>query len=223
VTRFRRRTAPAFWAAKEAQWATRAAEWAAIDPLAWEHDRRPLRVWFHELCRAESEPPLCAYCDGSLKEQARETIDHVAPRSVFPALALAWHNLLPACDRCNETNKRDQWSCRLVRPDIDPVDDWFDLDMQTGMLRPSDELDATTRARVRLTIRVFRLNDSHRCSSRARLIRDMHNAWKRDARTLERDHITVEERATRGPYRFVVRRFLDAVPVSTRDATTTAR
>jgi len=75
---------------------------------------------------------------------------------------------------------------------------------------------------VRLTIHVFRLNDQHRCAGRRRVLTEMRNAHKRDARTDERDHSTLEERATRGPYRFVARRFLDAHPPSTRASVTLA-
>lgn len=211
---YRRRVAPAFWSVKEARWAEREASWASIDPLAWEHEGRKLRDWFHELCREEGEPSLCAYCEVSLKEGARETIDHFVPRSVFPELALAWHNLLPACDRCNETYKRDQWSCRLVRPDTDPVDEWFDLNMTNGSLRPSASIESpVVRARVRLTIAVLRLNTPERCAARFRLLKAMHNAWRRGAMR-EHDRLTVTEQAERGPYRLVARRFLDAVPPS---------
>jgi uncharacterized protein (TIGR02646 family) len=54
-------------------------------------------------------------------------------------------------------------------------------------------------------------------------LKAMRNAWKRDAKTLERDHSTAEEYATKGPYRFVARRFLEAVPASTRKAALPAR
>src|SRR5262249_6288736 len=139
------------------------------------------------------------------------------PYHAFPELTLSWWNLFPACDRCNSTYKRTRWSCRLVRPDTDPVEAYFDLDETTGRLRPRAGLDWATRVNVRLTIHVFRLNDSPRCAGRSRVLKEMQNAWKRDAATGARDHPTLEERAERGPYRFVARRFLEAVPVSTRD------
>ena len=216
MTPFRRRPAPAFWAEKEAQWASCAAEWRKLDPLGWRHENRTLRERFHELCREDDDPPLCAYCDGPLNVTARATIDHLAPRKHFQALSLAWHNLFPACDLCNETYKREQWSCAIVRPDTDPVDEWFDLDLITGRVRPSAMVDdPVIRARVRLTIGVFRLNAAARCKARRDVVRDLRNAWKRDAGTREHDRPTVAERAAYGPYRFVARRFLEAVPAST--------
>jgi hypothetical protein len=203
--------------AKEVAWATRQRDWATLDPLAWEHLGRSLREWFHELCREASEPQLCAYCDGELYVTARATIDHFAPRTSFQALSVTWWNLFPACDICNETFKRDQWSCSLIRPDVDPVDEWFDVDLKTGILRPAPEVtDPIIRARVRLTIVVLGLNSSDRCNARRLVVRNLENARKRDAETMQRDHDTLEAMAAKGPYRFVARRYLDAFPVSTR-------
>lgn len=216
MTPFRRQAQPEFWSAKEEQWLALAPTFGDRDPLNdWRHQKRSLGHWFRALVRAPDEPRLCAYCDGSLTEQSRETIDHFLPQHEFPDLALSWWDLFPACDRCNSEYKRTRWSCRLVRPDTDPVETYFDLDEVTGRLRPSPRLDWPTRVNVRLTIRVFRLNDSHRCEGRRRVLREMHNAWKRDAKTRERDEATVDDRVARGPYRFVARRFQEANPPST--------
>jgi uncharacterized protein (TIGR02646 family) len=213
---FRKRPAPDFWAHKEAQWRSHDQdEWTGLDPLGWRHQGRTLRDWFHAECREGGELPLCAYCDGPLQVTARATVDHVAPRSAFQALSLAWHNLLPACDLCNETYKGEQWSCNLVRPDVDPVDDWFDVDLDTGAMRPSAAVDdPLVRARVRLTIVVLRLNTPDRCKARRNVVKAMRNAWKRAAGSREHDRPTVHEQAAWGPYRFVALRFLDAAPIS---------
>lgn len=218
MTPFRRQPEPEFWTAKEEQWLALGPSWGDRDPLnKWFHARRTLGAWFRDLSRAPEDPRMCAYCDGSLMEQSRETIDHFLPRHEFPELTLSWWNLFPACDRCNSAYKKARWSCRLVRPDTDPVDTYFDLDETSGWLRPSARLDWSTRVNVRMTIHVFRLNDSHRCTGRLRVLKEMRNAWKRDAATQDRDVLTLKERAERGPYRFVARRFLEAIPASTRD------
>lgn len=215
---FRRRPAPAFWAEKEAQWAGLApGDWLTRDPLGWHHERLTLRQWFHELCRDEAEPALCAYCDGTLDVTSRATVDHFAPRVHFQALSLAWHNLFPTCDLCNETYKSKQWSCRLVRPDTDPVDEWFDVEPTTGAMRPSAAIDdATIRARVRLTIVVLRLDSPDRCQARLAVVKAIRNAWKRDSKG-QHDRPDAAERAARGPYRFVALRVIDAMPASTPD------
>ncbi len=217
MTPFERRPAPPFWAEKEALWASRSAEWLALDPLGWKHLGHSLRQWFHDSCRDPSEPALCAHCDGDLDVTSRKTVDHHAPRKRFQELSLAWHNLMPCCDLCNETYKGEQWSCALVRPDRDPVDVWFDVNLDSGALRPSPEIhdNPVLRARVRLTIKVFRLNTAGRCKARRDVVRALRNAWKRDARNQEHDRFTVAERVAQGPYRIVAQRFLEAVPSST--------
>lgn len=174
MTPLLRQPEPDFWPSKEQRWHDLAPDWGDRDPLNdWQHRKRSLASWFHELVREESEPRMCAYCDGSLHEQSRETIDHFLPEHAFRELTLSWQNLFPACDRCNSKNKRERWSCRLIRPDTDPVDELFEIDMDTGRLRPRARLDWTMRVNVRLAIRVFRLNDSHRCAGRRRVIQEM--------------------------------------------------
>jgi uncharacterized protein (TIGR02646 family) len=217
VTPFERQPEPGFWAAKEKQWLDLAPDFGERDPLNdWSHQKRSLGTWFRALVRPPGEPCLCAYCDGPLDEQSRETIDHFLPRHEFPELTVSWQNLFPACDRCNSEYKKTRWSCRLVRPDTDPVDTYFDFDELTGRLRPAAHLDWPTRVNVRLTIRIFRLNEKPRCNGRLRVLQEMRSAYKRDAETLERDRPTLEERAKKGPYRFVARRFLEAMPPSSR-------
>lgn len=69
-----------------------------------------------------------------------------------------------------------------------------------GRLLPSARLDAVTIARIRLTIMVFRLNAGHRCRGRLRVVHEVSEAWK------NRREDTLQERANKGPYRFVARR-----------------
>ena len=148
---------------------------------------------------------VCAYCDGSLKLTSPNTIDHFLPRDEFEWLTLEWGNLYPACTLCNSTYKGAQFSCRLLRPDVDPVDEWFHFDAITGALRPTRSLDRRSRARVRMTIRVFNLNETDRCEGRLRVLSAVRDAYRLRGRA------TAEAYATQGPYRFVARRFLKAV------------
>lgn len=155
---------------------------------------------FHRGVRPQGEHPRCAYCSGDLGEQSPETIDHFAPEARFPELGLCWFNLLPACITCNSIYKRDRWSCALVRPDVDPVDGWFDFDPLDGRLYPAASLtDATIVARIRLTISVLGLNRRELCLNRRRLWRDLENAFKGDDKGRLKDAIR------RGPYPFVAR------------------
>jgi uncharacterized protein (TIGR02646 family) len=206
VTPFIRGKEPEFWKSKEQKWL--ASEMSTeIDPLTWEHQRRRLGHWFHELARGPNEPlDRYAYCEGPLGETSPATIDHCAPRSVFPELSLAWGNLLPACHTCNSQHKRDRWSCALLRPDIDDVGRFLDFDELTGELAPKPGLDRYEVARVRLSIRVYGLNTTARCRARLNCVTDLRNACK-----FPSDTLTIEERAKGGPHRFVAQRFLESI------------
>lgn len=212
MMRFNRAPPPLFWREKETQWATR-PDWEDLKPLGWKHERQSLRRWFHQLCRADGGPQLCVYCDGPLNVTSRKTVDHFFPWWQFPELAIDWHNLYPACDLCNEGYKGEQWSCALLRPDLDPVEDWFDIDMRSGKLRANPAIqDITIRARVRLTIRVFGLNETERCTARLQVLSAMRDAWKPDADSDgQRNRPAIVERAKNGPHRIVAVRFLQSV------------
>lgn|GEM_PF-2202522 len=204
MTPFPRQPAPAFWADKERRWQAVLPDRGRRDPLRqWRHEKVSLAARFHDTVREVSEPRACAYCDGSLTETSRETIDHFLPEHAFPELALSWDNLFPACDRCNSTYKGTRWSCRLVRPDTDPVEDLFDFDEQTGRLRPRAALGWPMRVNVRLTIRVFRLNEGARCRARQRVWRTMFLATENAS--ISADY------ASDGPYRFVARKAAKAM------------
>lgn len=202
MKRFERQSEPDFWNAYERRWLDSAK---TVDPLSWELNKRTLAKHFHERVRPQDEAPHCAYCDGYLDTESPSTVDHFFPQSSFPELALSWPNLYPACVQCNSTFKGEKASCALARPDSDPVETWFDFDELTGRLEPAPELDRRTRARVRLTIRVFGLNAVERCKARQRYIRYL-SAWLRS------DQELLQAEAKDGPYRFVTRKFLRARP-----------
>jgi uncharacterized protein (TIGR02646 family) len=205
VTPFDRQPAPPFWASRERRFleGTRAAK-DALHTL--QHERRSLAAWFHELVRPASDPRLCAYCDGPLAETSPQTIDHFIPEHADRTLGLAWTNLFPACACCNSTHKGKRWSCRLVRPDRDPVDRWILFDVETGRVLPAPEIDRRTRARVRLTLGVLGLNTVDRCKARRRLWKSLENAFKTPP-----DRDALREHAEHGPYRFVAALFMKTV------------
>lgn len=203
MRRFERQAEPGFWSEYELRW-LHATTGATVDPLRWQREKRTLAEWFHEVVRAGDEARGCAYCDGPLGLESPETIDHFLPQARCRQLALAWVNLYPACVQCNSTFKGARASCALARPDVDPVDAWFDFDEVTGRLEPAPELDRRTRARVRLTIRVFGLNTTARCKQRQGVLRDLEIAVRLGALDV------VQMAATTGPYRFVTKKFLRA-------------
>ena len=48
----------------------------------------------------------CAFCDGRIGTESRETIEHFRPKSQFPSFAYQWDNLFPCCDMCHAIHAR---------------------------------------------------------------------------------------------------------------------
>jgi len=196
-----RQPEPEFWGDYERSWLHETHR-PSVDPLQWVRKKRTLAKWFHRLVRPKGEPRQCAYCDGPLAIESPETIDHFIPKEASRALRMSWPNLYPACSVCNSSFKKNQWSCARVRPDVDPVEQWFDFDPTNGRLSPAPELDRRTRWRVRVTIRVFGLNATERCTARKAHLRNLENALRcNDIETL----MSLRER---GPYRFIAKKLL---------------
>jgi uncharacterized protein (TIGR02646 family) len=210
MRRFERQPPPDFWASYVVQWLELRARLGAQAPTAkdklkqWQVRQRKLAAWFHDTVRPAGEPRLCAYCDGQLVEQSPQTIDHFVPEHRCPEAGLAWSNLYPSCVSCNSSYKKTRWSWHLVRPDLDPVGQWFDLDPESGKLRvaPEFERQASVRRRVNRTIRMFDLNEPTRCRARRTVLRNVTNALF----SHDREHVSAMRQG--GPYRFVIERVL---------------
>lgn len=211
-----RQPAPVAWADKERSYLAKLDKLTGKAALhGWQHESIKLAHWFHAEVRPRGEPTLCAYCDGQLDETSPKTIDHFLPEESFPHLGLSWANLYPACYSCNTLHKKTQWSCSLLRPDLDLASStedpsfltvfkkWFDFEPMTGVLSPAPGAPRTMRARVRLTIRVLGLNERTRCNARKNRWQDLRNAAKHPL-----DEPRLEEMSLRGPYRFVAIYFL---------------
>jgi uncharacterized protein (TIGR02646 family) len=206
MRRFERQPPPDFWAGRVALWLDMLSQPGAealsakVKLQQWQVKSRKLSRWFLDTVRAAGEPRLCAYCDGTLIQQSPETIDHFVPEHRCPQAGLTWDNLYPACTSCNSSYKGTRWSWHLVRPDIHPVEQWFDLDPESGELRvaPEFQRQAEVRRRVNRTIRVFNLNEPTRCKGRRDVIRNVSNAL------MSHDRAYVNDLKQQGPYRFVI-------------------
>ena len=176
MRRFSRPAPPAQWTEKESAWLTEQL-WLegdppkltarAIDPLGWSWEGRTLRQHYVAVIFGEGDRH-CAYCDGLLGATSGPQIDHFIAKHAAPWLALDWSNLFPTCSHCNSVIKGADWSCRLVRPDIDPVEDLF-IYVPTPLgvaAKPHPALSRSERARVRLTIVVLGLNLPARMKAR---------------------------------------------------------
>lgn len=72
----------------------------------------------------ELDVKTCPYCnrnytfivdekDGKLRPE----IDHFYPKSIYPFLAMSFHNLIPSCPICNHTKKdKDSFNLKLMNP-----------------------------------------------------------------------------------------------------------
>lgn len=62
----------------------------------------------------------CAYCESRMEHVSYSHIEHVLPKSAFPALVCDWDNLVLACTVCN-TNKGNYYDrdCLLLNPYVD--------------------------------------------------------------------------------------------------------
>jgi uncharacterized protein (TIGR02646 family) len=111
----------------------------------------------------------CAFCDGFLGRESRETVEHFRPKRRFPELAYDWGNLFPCCDRC-QSEKKEQFDDRLLKPDDMDYDfsRYFLINFTTGKLEPRPDATATDQARARTSIQLYGLNLPERLIARLR-------------------------------------------------------
>lgn len=111
----------------------------------------------------------CAFCDGRIGVESRETVEHFRPKSRFPELAYAWDNLFPCCDLC-QSMKREQFDPALLKPDDADYafSSYFVVNYKTGEVEPSPHADDTARHRAETSIRLYWLNLPYRTVARCR-------------------------------------------------------
>jgi uncharacterized protein (TIGR02646 family) len=111
----------------------------------------------------------CAFCDGPLGSESRETVEHFHPKTLFPALAFDWDNLFPCCDVC-QSSKREEFDPALLNPCLAGYDfyDFFIVNHKTGEICPSPAASPWDRLRARYTIELYNLNKDTRLLARRR-------------------------------------------------------
>ena len=140
-------------------------------------------AYCQQLCRAPSRS----------EHPDEESIDHFRPRDWFPNLWLDWINLIYACRMCNQ-NKDNKWpgigntydeiSNRLLSTEDSryvsaseyvnltesvsrrPAQQFFDFDINTGKIVPSDQLTHEEWSVARRTIWDLDLNSNYLCNLR---------------------------------------------------------
>lgn len=140
-------------------------------------ERSGLEKWRHpdikRSLRAETKSK-CAYCEASMEDVSFSHVEHLRPKSKFPALAHTWDNLTTACGVCNVA-KADYFieGNECLNPYIDelsnfinPVGPWIDW--------------VAGNSRAEITVKKIQLNRSNLVVARAdRLskIRDLYERW----------------------------------------------
>ena len=204
---FLRADPPSWWATFQERWAAYCAECkggerkpASTRLNSWKQDGETIARQFHSLVRPDVLREVCAYCDGPLREQSPPTIDHFLPDHQYPELAFDWGNLYPACYVCNSTHKGARCVPTAARPDLDPVDAWFEIDAETGTIGLAVEYrdDASASGKVADAIDLFGLNKSGRPEGRKRIVRQV---WKA---IVANDREELEALRREGVYVFVI-------------------
>ncbi len=122
--------------------------------------------WRSQACYREIRRQLsamtqahCAFCDGAIGVESRETVEHFRPKSAFPDLAYEWNNLFPCCDMC-QSNKREMFDPDLLKPDEPEYafNKYFVANFSTGEIEPSPHSDDSERRKAEVTIRIYGLN-----------------------------------------------------------------
>ncbi|MDA5536112.1 TIGR02646 family protein [Yersinia mollaretii] len=122
--------------------------------------------WYNAACYQETRELLismtqghCAFCDGPLGAESRETIEHFKPKSAFPELAFTWENLFPCCDRC-QGQKLEKYDDALLKPDdvTYEFERFFIANYATGEITPSPQACAVEQHQAQVTIEHYGLN-----------------------------------------------------------------
>lgn len=128
----------------------------------------------------------CMYCESKITHIDFGDIEHIKPKSKFPALEFDWDNLGYACTKCNRQYKNDNYS--VLTPFLNPYDDCpSDHLIASGSLLFSKNGDE----RGELTIIGLGLNRPELLEKRLEKINEIDKAIKacfRTSNTLLRDN-----------------------------------
>jgi uncharacterized protein (TIGR02646 family) len=111
----------------------------------------------------------CAFCDGPIGVESRETVEHFKPKSRFPELAYEWTNLFPCCDMC-QSNKRESFDPDLIKPDLAEYafEHYFVANYKTGEIEASPARGDEFKRAAEITIAMYGLNIPARNKARLR-------------------------------------------------------
>ncbi|ORM63348.1 hypothetical protein PRCB_09945 [Pantoea rodasii] len=138
--------------------------------------------WFSEACYHAVRTALlemtqhhCAFCDGFIGSESRETLEHFKPKSQFPESAFDWENLFPCCDMC-QSQKREKYHAALIKPDRPDYDfdDYFICNFDNGEVAVAPDRLAENQHAAAITLETYGLNLPMRKKERLRQLRIWH-------------------------------------------------
>jgi uncharacterized protein (TIGR02646 family) len=112
----------------------------------------------------------CAFCGSVLEVTAYLEIEHYVAKTVTPALAFEWSNLLPACRLCNNAKGEKDHQGALLKPDAEDPEPYFWIHPDTGKLEPHPKLDEAQSRRANETIRLCDLQRPALCTKRVEML-----------------------------------------------------
>jgi uncharacterized protein (TIGR02646 family) len=112
----------------------------------------------------------CVFCESALEVTAYLEIEHYVAKTVTPALAFEWTNLLPACRLCNNAKGEQDHNGTLLKPDAEDPEPFFWIHPDTGKLEPHPKLDEAQSHRANETIRLCDLQRPALCTKRVAML-----------------------------------------------------
>ena len=98
----------------------------------------------------------CSYCE--MKLDASLAVEHVQPKSLYPALERQWNNFLLACTNCNSTKgSQDIILSDYYWPDEDNTFRAFTY-LQGGLVRPHPQLNNQEKFKAEATLKLTGLD-----------------------------------------------------------------
>jgi uncharacterized protein (TIGR02646 family) len=93
----------------------------------------------------------CMYCESAISHIDYGDVEHIKPKSLFPAEKYNWDNLGYACPKCNRECKKEIYDPNIINPyDTDPVNYLYFIG---GILRAKN-----SNNKGRITITIIQLN-----------------------------------------------------------------
>ena len=136
-------------------------------PIDWatSHAKAILRTALREIAYGK-----CVYCESALEVTTYLEVEHYVAKTVTPALAFEWTNLLPACRLCNNAKGEQDHKGALLKPDAEDPEPYFWIHPDTGKLEPHPQLNDIQSRRANETIRICDLQRPDLCTKRVELL-----------------------------------------------------